>query len=86
MNELNWYIGHPSLTKTSLHLFTKMALDGEILAQYSLGEAYEEGKITPQNPELAMFWYLKAAESGYVRAQHTLGRVYEEGKITPQNP
>jgi len=51
---------------------TRLAQDGNVGAQYSLGEMYEQGLGTLVDPEQAYMWYEKAALKGDARARHKL--------------
>lgn len=58
----------------------KKAIDGDIQAQYDIGNMYECGKGVEQDTEKAIKWYTMAAEQGYVDAQNALGNIYNEKK------
>jgi hypothetical protein len=60
--------------------YLKAAETGDAVAQYRLGELYEDGteKIEPSDED-AVFWYRKAAEQGLAEAQYELGLNYEDG-------
>lgn len=49
-----------------------LAQKGDPRAQYFLGEMYEQGLGTKQNPEEALKWYATAAERGDVLAKRKL--------------
>ncbi|KAF9150612.1 hypothetical protein BG015_007544 [Linnemannia schmuckeri] len=52
---------------------------GDVAAQVKLGDMYLEGKVAPQNYQLAMKWYLKAAEQGDADAQCKVGNIHCKG-------
>ena len=54
----------------------KMAQEGDIDAQFMLGELYQNGIGIEQNNESAVFWYIKAAHQGHAKAQNILEDVY----------
>ena len=63
----------------------KKAEQGNIEAQYSLGNKYTNGQGVPQDYKQAVYWYTKAAEQGYADAQYNLGYMYANGQGVPQN-
>lgn len=65
----------------SLKLYRKAAEKGDIYAQYSIGDFYEEGiGGVSQNWDKAIFWYKRAASQGHPEAQFWLGTLYEDGE------
>lgn len=63
----------------------RRAEEGNAWAQWSLGDAYDEGKGVPQDFAQAAMWYRKAAEQGCGPAQQCLGRLHRDGRGLPQN-
>lgn len=61
-------------------LFKPLAEEGDVGAQFWLGQMYDLGKGVPQNLAEASLWYRRAAEKGNVMAQHNLGHMYETGE------
>ena len=57
----------------------RLALQGDISAQYRLGNAYRDGKGVAQDKEKAAEWYRKAAEGGSAEADVALGDFYCSG-------
>ena len=57
--------------------YEKAALQGDTLAQYSLGELYALGKGVRQSYTKAKQWFEKAAQQGDTLSQNTLGYMYE---------
>lgn len=49
--------------------FRRSALQGNSLAQNSLGFCYEEGLGIEKDPKFAAYWYLKASRQGNPWAQ-----------------
>ena len=62
-----------------------LAEQGQVRAQYNLGEAYFKGFSVAKDFEEAAGWYRKAAEQGYALAQYQLGAMYTFGVGVPQN-
>ena len=56
-----------------------LAEQGDIHAQYWLGDAYHKGKGVPRDDKIAVKYLRLAAEHGYSRAQWTLGIMYYDG-------
>ena len=56
--------------------YLKFAKDGDMEAQFNLGNAYLFGKGVDKNFVEAAKWYTKAAEQGHVKAQYNLGWMY----------
>jgi uncharacterized protein len=61
--------------------FGKAAERGLSVAQFFLGEAFEQGAQYTE----AMLWYRKAAEQGHADAQLNLGLMYEHGRGVAQD-
>lgn len=64
----------------SFSYYLKAAETGDAVAQYRLGQLYEDGteEIEPSDED-AVVWYRKAAEQGLAEAQYELGLNYEDG-------
>ena len=79
-NHTNWGIGDSDVRDgdnfTSLR---KAAEQGDIDAQYELGNCYYNGRGVSEDKAEAVKWYRKAAEQGHVNAQYQLGFLYEIG-------
>ena len=56
-----------------------LAEQGDIHAQYWLGDAYHKGKGVSRDDKIAVKYLRLAAEQGYSRAQWTLGIMYYDG-------
>ena len=63
----------------------ELAEQGDVMAQYKLGTAYEDGSCVPIDNEKAVFWYRKAAEQGNSSAQYSLGRMFDYGCGVPED-
>ena len=67
-----------------LSAIREAAEQGDVEAQYNLGQMYRKGNLhlknggwVPQDNSEAMRWYVRAAEQGDVEAQYTLGQMYK---------
>jgi putative methionine-R-sulfoxide reductase with GAF domain len=58
----------------------KLALSGEIGAEYALGMRYANGDGVKEDYHEARQWFLKAAEAGHVRGQAKVAACYWAGK------
>ena len=56
---------------------------GDAAAQFALGNRYDWGQGTPNDPAQAMKWYRKAADQGYAPAEFFLGLSLGMGKDGP---
>lgn len=63
---------------TSIETLTKAAANGNVEAQYKLGNYYmsQQGK---DNYNKALSWYLKAAKQGHLNSMLAVGRMYTKG-------
>ena len=57
----------------------RLAKQGHLDAQYTLGNMYYSGQSVEQNDDEAVGWYKKAAEQGHADAQHRLDEIYNVG-------
>jgi TPR repeat protein len=57
----------------------KAALQGNVYAEMTLGDLYENGQGVPKNASIAADWRAKAAARGNIRAQKLLGKMYLQG-------
>lgn len=58
----------------------RLALEGDVIAQYNLSIALSKGEGVARNPEWAAFWLLKAAEGGFAPAQYNIGCYWLDAK------
>ena len=65
---------------TALRELKPLAEQGNLYAQYNLGQMYRKGDGVPQNYATALKWYRLAAEHGHAGAQTNLGVMYGIGK------
>ena len=63
----------------------RLASEGDIKEQWTLGLYYEEGISLEKSQIKAAWWYRKAAEQGDPSSQASLGKMYEEGRGVPQD-
>ena len=64
---------------TALREWTPLAEQGDVRAQYNLGQMYRRGDGVLQNYKTAVKWYRLSAEQGFVIAQLNLGISYTLG-------
>lgn len=70
---------------TNIATLKAKANNGDVVAQFNLGNAYSDGEGVEQSHSQAVYWYRKAAEQGYAKAQFMLGYAYFEGKGVEQS-
>ena len=77
---------NPAIATTAdLSQITRLANQGDVIAQTSLAERYYDGEGVPQNYKKAVEWYEKAANKGDAQSQFNLGVMYADGKGVPQD-
>jgi TPR repeat protein len=64
---------------TALKEFLPLADQGNVIAQYNLGNMYSDGQGVPKDDAEAVRWYRLAADQGYANAQYNLGFMYKNG-------
>ena len=64
-------------THDEFEMLLKHAKDGNVEAQYIVGECYENGDGVKANMKEAAYWYELASNKGYVNATFKLGLCYE---------
>ena len=68
--------------------FTETKVKAEMgiaVAQYNLGNMYDEGVGIPKDGKKAMEWFQKSADQEYAKAQHALGFRYYYGEGVPKD-
>lgn len=65
--------------KEALKWYQKSADQGNMIAQYNLGQMYRSGNGVEVDYEKALKYYKKAADQGYADAMNCLGFMYEKG-------
>ncbi|MDB4639385.1 sel1 repeat family protein [bacterium] len=66
-------------------LMQVVATQGEVGAQYNVGNLYKDGVGVQRNYSGAAYWYRKAAEQGHSRARSELGNLYLNGRGVPKS-
>jgi hypothetical protein len=61
----------------------QLAEEGNVVAQWELGEAYYKGDGVPRDYAEALGWFRKAADQSYLYAILSLGDMYERGEGVP---
>ena len=72
--------GNTGEVSTANNEMLEKAMQGEALAQYTLGVMYDRGLSVMQNYREAVRWYRAAAEQGHTTAQFSLGVMYAAGE------
>lgn len=62
------------------------AAQGDPVAQYNLGDIYDNGQGVPKDWAEAFKWFRQAADQGHVEAQAILGRMYRNGEGVSKDP
>ena len=62
------------------------AKDGNVKAQFSVGEMYQRGRGTKASDEDALYWYLLAARQGHLKAAYKAAYIYLHSEIVPKSP
>lgn len=70
----------PSQPSPEVQQLVTKAESGDVLAQFTLGAAYDSGSGVRSSRENAEKWYRKAAEAGHAEAQNSLGSGYQADK------
>ena len=63
----------------------RSAEQGDVAAQFDLGDRYFNGEGVPQDNGEALRWYRLAADQGLASAQASLGSMYRNGEGVPQD-
>ena len=66
------------------NFFIKYAENNKI-AQFYLGQMYEDGYYVKKDSNIAVDYYKKSAANGYCNAQNVLGLLYEKGKLVDKD-
>ncbi len=72
--------GVPQDDKEAVRWWELAAEEGDVDAQFNLGNMYRKGEGVPQDDKEAFRWYRLAAEQGDVVAQLNLGVMYVKGE------
>ena len=71
--------------ETTIRLWSPLAEQGNLEAQYWLGGMYEDGRGVPQDHQKAFSLFSLASEQGFSYAQYNLGVMYYNGQGVPQD-
>lgn len=77
--------GFPQNYAEAAKWFRRAAEQGDVGAQYDLGDAYYQGKGVAQDYGDAVKWYRRAAERRHRKAQYSLGNAYYRDRGVPQD-
>lgn len=69
----------------AFNIYTKLAQSGNVIAEYELGNCYENGMGTIVDYKQAIIWYEKAASKNYPQALNALGLLYRKGIGVEEN-
>ena len=74
----------------AFNLFLRAAKQGDVDAQFSVAQMYEDGDVVPQDYRQAVTWYKKAADhvpdyGGAGQARNNLGFLYAAGHGVPRD-
>lgn len=75
----------PQASVSSVQGLRSLAEQGNVEAQFNLGQAYDRGRGVPKDYVEALRWYRLAAAQGDPFAQFHLGNHYSEGIGLPKN-
>lgn len=76
---------HEGKTKEGIHIFEKLADDGDDRSMVQLGVYYFEGAVILQDHAKAMEWWLKALAKNNADAFVNLGVMHRDGNGVPAN-
>ena len=68
-----------------VHELRNLATEGDVAAQFDLGDKYLNGEGVPQDNGEAARWFRLAADQGHARAQASLGFMYSNGDGVPRD-
>lgn len=63
----------------------EIASDGDLQAQYEMGEFYYQGERVERDIEKALEWFERASIQGHPRAQYQLGLMHYQGEGVNRN-
>lgn len=89
--ETAYRTGNFLVDATALQPWKKLALDGDVEAQYKVGTMYCCGERPDHDNVKALYWFCQAAKQGQRDAQYKVGELYETaaeypGNIIPTSP
>ena len=71
--------------KTAYLIWSKLAEEGDSIAQNSLGVLFQKGQGVEKNYFESYKWFKTSAEDGYTPAQVSLGYLYDQGMGIDRN-
>jgi len=77
--------GTPRDPARAFALYTELAHEGEVVAEYELGVAYDFGNGVPIDYAQAASWYRLAARHGSLPALFNLGALHARDRIVPRD-
>ena len=83
--ETIYEVGGFTKDAAEMQVWKKLALDGDVEAQYKLGEMYCCGERPHYDNVQALKWWCKAAKQGQRDAQFKVGMMYEDAEKYPGN-
>lgn len=69
----------------ALSICQQAAQDGDVAAEFELGEFYYDGKRAPRDLAQALNWFEQASLQGHPQAQYRLGMMFFRGEGVPAN-
>ena len=69
----------------AVELWRPLAENGDVTAQYRLGNMYADGRGVARDDKAALSWFQRAAEKGDAASQYNVGVSYASGAGTAQN-
>jgi TPR repeat protein/membrane protease YdiL (CAAX protease family) len=72
--------------RSVLDCYLPAAKEGDPRAQFNVGQFYEHGPTSAQDPAAAVEWYRKSADFGYARAQVDLAYLLRHGTGVSRDP
>src|SRR4051812_32965653 len=80
-------LGAGASAQVSPHISSllKRADNGDVVAQFTLARAYQDGREVKRDHAQALKWYQKAADRGESASQCNLGRMYADASGVPRD-
>ncbi|AYC34405.1 sel1 repeat family protein [Pseudomonas cavernae] len=75
----------PEALAEALSTCRQAAQNGDVQAEYELGEFYYDGQRTPRDLSQALNWFEQASLQGHAQAQSRLGMMFFRGEGVPAN-
>jgi hypothetical protein len=71
--------------EAAVNAWLPLAEQGDVTAQFNLGQMYRLGKGVPRDDREAVKWYKLAAKQGSPHAQHNLRLMHRDGRANQQD-